>query len=162
MILPIHVYGDPILRVEAQDVEADSEDRPQIQLEAPEGLKIEAGPIWIPAKGELSWRIAVLEEGDYELGLNTGGETVTKSLRVTDRVVRRSPSRLAKGFWNQLLYPAEEPLPDSTPIRAITVTYPPGDAGLEGWDNELTWMLFFFILSVIFAFALRKPFNVTI
>ncbi len=144
------------------EVEGDSEDRPQIRLEAPEGLEIEAGPMWIPAKKELSWRIAALDEGDYELGLIANGETVTKTVRVTRRVVRRSPNRLAKGFWNQLLYPAEDPLPDSTPIREITVTYPAGNAGFEGWDNELTWMAVFFILSVIFAFALRKPFNVTI
>ena len=73
----------------------------------------------------------------------------------------QAPARLAKGFWNQLLYPAEDPLPEG-PIRAITVTYPAGDAGFDGWENELTWMLFFFILSVVFAFALRRPLKVTI
>ena len=64
----------------------------------------------------------------------------------------RSPSRLAKGFFNQLLYPAEDPLPDATPIRA----------GIQGWESELTWMAIFFILSIVFAFALRKPLKVTI
>ncbi len=141
--------------------ETTSEQRPEIRLEAPQGLAIEAGPMWIPAKGELSWRISALEPGDYELALAAGGETVTKSLRVTDRVVRLAPSRLAKGFFNQLLYPAEDPLPEG-PIRAITVTYPEGNAGIEGWESEWTWMAVFFILSIIFAFALRKPLKVTI
>ena len=156
------------------EVAGESPDRPQIQLKAPEGLTVEAGPIWIPPTDpeadqrveprpdhELSWRMSAAEPGDYELELILGEETITKSVRVTDRVVRRSPSRLEKGFWNQLLYPAEDPLPDS-PIRAIVVTYPAGNAGLEGWENELTWMLFFFILSIVFAFALRKPLKVTI
>ncbi len=158
-------YGYQGLEPGAQalvEVEIEAEDRPQLQLEAPQGLKIEAGPMWIPAKGEMSWRISAVERGDYDLSLNLNGETVTKSVRVTDDIVRISPNRLEKGFFNQLLYPAEDPLPDSTPIRAINVSYPAGNAGIEGWESEITWMLFFFLLSIVFAFALRKPFNVTI
>ncbi len=144
------------------EIEADSTDRPNIRLEAPQGLKIEAGPIWIPAKKELSWRISAVDQGDYNLTLNANGETVTKSVRVTDDVVRISPNRLEKGFFNQLLYPAEDPLPDSSPIRSITVSYPAGNAGFEGWESEITWMALFFLLSIVFAFMLRKPFDVTI
>lgn len=143
------------------ELEGEAGDRPQIQLEAPEGLKIEAGPMWIPARGELSWRISAVEQGDYQLTLTGGGEPVTKSVRVSDDVVRRSPNRV-KGFVNQLIYPAEDPLPASSPIREINVSYPAGNAGLEGWENELTWMLFFFVLSIVFALILRKPMKVTI
>ncbi len=142
-------------------IEEDSENRPQIQLQAPEGLKIEAGPMWIPARSELSWRISAVDEGDYELTLTGAGEAITKSVRVTGRVVRISPNRV-KGFWTQLLYPAEDPLPAASPVQEITLSYPAGNAGFEGWESELTWMLFFFLLSIIFAFALRKPFKVTI
>ncbi len=130
-------------------------------MQAPEGVAVEAGPIWIPAKGELSWRISALDQGDYELAFEVNGDTVTKSLRVSDDVVRRSPIRPAKGFLSQLQFPAEDPLPEG-PIRAITVTYPEGNAGFEGWESEWTWMILFFILSVVCAFALRKPLKVTI
>ncbi len=141
---------------------ADSSSRPQIRLEAPEGLEIEAGPIWIPAKNELSWRLAAAAHGDYQLGFVTGGETITKSVRVTDEIVRLSPIRVARGFVDELIYPAEEPLPEASSIRKITVGYEAGNAGFEGWENELTWMLFFFLLSVVFALILRKPLKVTI
>jgi uncharacterized membrane protein (DUF106 family) len=140
----------------------DTESRPPIRLETPQGLAVEAGPIWIPAKNELDWRIKAVDRGDYELSFVTGAETVTKSVRVTDRVVRISPNRVAKGFVDQLLYPAEDPLPESTPIREITVGYQAGNAGFEGWENELTWMAAFFLLSVVFALILRKPLKVTI
>ena len=43
MILPIHVYGDPILRVEAQDVEADSEDLQQLLDDMHETMRGAAG-----------------------------------------------------------------------------------------------------------------------
>ncbi len=144
------------------DIGDELDGRPDVVMETPPGVEVEVGPIWIPAKNELTWRIAALEQGDYQLTLSSNGETVTKSLVVGDRVTRLSPSRLEPGFFNQLLYPAEDPLPESAPFRAITVTYPEGNAGFDGWESELTWMLFFFVLSIVFAFALRKPFKVTI
>lgn len=136
--------------------------RPKIELSAPDGLEIEAGPVWIPSLRELTWRIAAVEWGDYELSLSSNGTSYAKSVLVSSQVARRSPSRLEPSFVNQLLYPAEDPLPSSSPIRSITVTYESGNAGFEGWESELTWMAIFFILSIVFAFALRKPLKVTI
>ncbi len=136
--------------------------RPQIELEAPSGLAIEAGPLWIPSLREVNWRVSAVELGAHELTLTTPDGPLTKSVQVSDKVVRRSTHRLAPGFVNQLLYPAEDPLPASSPVQSIIVSYPAGNAGFEGWESEWTWMLVFFILSVVFAFALRKPLNVTI
>lgn len=136
--------------------------RPRLDLEAPDGLEIESGPVWIPSLRELTWRISARQPGEYELSLTSSDDSLSKSVVVSDRIVRRSPSRLAPGFWNQLLYPAEDPLPASSKVRSILLTYPEGNAGFEGWESEWTWMIFFFILSVIFAFALRKPLKVTI
>lgn len=136
--------------------------RPSFELVAPEGLAVEAGPAWAPALRELTWRISAREPGDYELTLESAGEPLTKSVTVSDQIVRRSPSRLEPGFFNQLLYPAEDPLPESAPVKTIRLTYPYGDGGITGWDSEWTWMILFFILSIVFAFALRKPLKVTI
>ena len=68
------------------------------------------------------------------------------------------------GCYGQLTWPAEAPLPDSSPIRAISVGYPEAVIGAFGWEMEWEygWMLIFFLLSIVFAFALRKPFKVTI
>ncbi len=136
--------------------------RPKFALEVPSGLAIEAGPVWIPSLHEVNWRISAVEWGDYELTLTTPDGPLTKSVRVSDDVVRRSTHRLAPGFVNQLLYPAEDPLPASSPVQSIILSYPAGNAGITGWESEWTWMLVFFILSVVVAFALRKPLNVTI
>jgi hypothetical protein len=78
---------------------------------------------------------------------------------VTDRVVRRSPFKI-RGFLNQLLYPAEPALPSAGAIDAITVTYPETNINVFGF--EIHWMIVFFVLSIVFAFALRGPFGVTL
>ena len=56
--------------------------------------------------------------------------------------------------------PAEDPLPASAPIESITVDYPDAEVSLFGWG--LHWIIVFFVLSIVFAFALRNRFGVTI
>jgi hypothetical protein len=73
-------------------------------------------------------------------------------------VRRRSPVRVEAGFLNQLLYPAEEPIPADSPVESIALTYP---------DNQTLagvpfWLIVFFVLSTAFAFALKKRFGVDI
>jgi hypothetical protein len=96
--------------------------------------------------------------GDYALTLRLGPREYTKTVQVSPAVRRRSPVRFAPGFLNELLYPAEEPLPKGSPVESITVGYPEASVSVLGFS--LNWMVAFVILSVAFAFALRKPFGV--
>jgi hypothetical protein len=61
---------------------------------------------------------------------------------------------------NQILYPAEPPLPADAPFTSIDVAYPERSIDVFGW--RMNWMIVFFVLSILFAFALRKPFGVTL
>ena len=61
---------------------------------------------------------------------------------------------------DQLLYPAVPPLPGDSAIRSISLSYPERDVDALGW--RLNWMIVFFALTLIFAFALRGPLGVTI
>jgi len=143
-------------------LESEGYARPQVELEVPEGLRVAAGPVWAPPLQELTWRIAAEAEGDYELTFELDGETQTKTVRVTDKTVRISPIRPSRAFFDQLLFPAEAPMPADSAIHSIELAYPPANAGIEGWESEWTWMIIFFVLSLVFAFALRKPLGVTI
>lgn len=154
---------DPVLlevdfKEGAVSEEPTAESKPALELRIPAGIRVETPGVWIPKQRQLAWRIAAEEPGDYEIGMVLDGETYTKAVRVSDIVVRRSPIRVASGFLDQLLYPAEDPLPSSSPIQAITVNYPedPAFAGVP------KWMWIFFVLSIAFAFALRKRMGVTI
>jgi len=154
--------GEPVLfKVDMQRHGEDAEfllrDKPSIKLDVPTGLEIQTPAVWVPSKGQMVWQIAATEPGDHELRLQLDGDTFTKSIRVSDRTVRRSPLRVTS-VGDQFLYPVEEPLSRDGPIRTISVAYPE--------DPELLlmprWMWIFFVLTIVFAFALRKPMGVTI
>ena len=133
---------------------------PVAVLEATPQIEVKTPAVWIPATREVIWKIAPHAAGEYELQFRIGGERFAKSLRVSDDVVRRSPVRLERGFLNQLLYPAESALSGDAPLTSISLAYPERDISIFGWT--LHWMIVYFALSMVFAFALRKRFNVTL
>jgi uncharacterized membrane protein (DUF106 family) len=131
-----------------------------VVLEAPPEVRLDTPAVWLPGAKEVVWRVSPSRAGRYDLRVKVGSDTYTKSLRAAGGVVRRSPMRLDTSIVNQFLYPSEPPLPDDAPVAAITVAYPEQDLEVFGWS--LNWMVWYFGLSLIFAFALRKPFGVTI
>lgn len=135
--------------------------RPAVELAAPDGVRVETPGVWAPDVREVTWRIAGERPGDYELAVAVAGERYTKSLRVADEPGVRllSPVRTDGGFWEQVLYPAEPPLPDG-PVESITVAYPGAEVWFLGWTTH--WLVVFFILSIVFAFALRNRLGVSI
>jgi hypothetical protein len=134
--------------------------RPAASLLAPNGLKIETPALWMAAEREFAWRLRAEEQGDYDLTLKLGGQEYKKSVQVSSMVRRRSPVRYASGFWNDLLYPAEDPLPKDGPITSISVGYRDASVPLLWWP--LPWIVVFFILSIVFAFALKGRVGVTL
>ena len=132
---------------------------PAISIEAP-GLDVQTPAVWIPSEREAAWRIAAGRSGDYQLTVLLNGRPTTKQVRVTDRVGWRAPERLEAGLLNEVLYPAEPPIEADVPIEAITVRYPEREVSLLGF--RVHWMIAFFILSLVFAFALKSRFGVVI
>ncbi|MFQ5718667.1 MAG: hypothetical protein ACE5IK_03880 [Acidobacteriota bacterium] len=133
--------------------------RPAIALDIPPGLSVEKPGLWIPASNEMDWRLSAVAEGEYEIGVTLGGITYPKSVRVSDAVTRRSPVK-PSSFVEQLIYPAEPPLPATGPIDAIRLNYPEGAIHVFGWSVH--WLIVFFVLSTAFAFALKNRLGVTI
>ena len=141
--------------------------KPRVELELPAGVKQETPPLWIPSERTLAWRLRVEETGDHAIGIRLGDATYDKSLPGPGPIERRSPLRPDRSFLDQLVYPAEPPLPADSPIEAIRIELDPGAVAIGGWNLEEmvgipAWMLLYFVLSIVFAFALRKPMGVEI
>ena len=130
-----------------------------VSLDAPDGVHVETPLVWIPSLREVGWRIAAESPGEYELVVRIGEETLTKSVRVSGTTVLRSPVR-PSSLLDQLIYPAEAPLPRGSNVEAIRVDYADADINMFGWHTH--WIIAFFILTMVFAFALAKPLGVKI
>jgi hypothetical protein len=148
-----------LLRVELATTDGP---RPGLTVEVPDGLHLETPAVWVPSLGEFNWRLAADKPGDYELGFTLDGNTATKTVRVTDRIERLSPERPPKKVIDQLEWPSEKPLPTDGAIQRITIDYPEATMSLFGWNWEwsFAWMVVFFVLTMVFAFALKKPMGV--
>ena len=130
-----------------------------LELDAPSGVAVETPPVWIPSLNEAAWRIRAHQPGVYRLHFRLGDAELDKSVQVSSSVVRRSLVRPSGRLLSQVLYPVEPPLPDG-PIESIAVGYPEAEVSLLGWETH--WLVVFFILTMIAAFALRGRFRVAI
>jgi len=133
--------------------------KPAIDIESPAGVEVVDPPVWVPSQREMAWRVDVTELGAHELVISVNGASTTKAVAASEIITRRSPFRVT-GFLDQLIYPAEPPLSADSPFERITVVYEDATVNLLGWDTH--WLIAFFILSMLFAFLLRKPLGVTI
>lgn len=136
-------------------------ERPRLELALPPGVTAVTPGVWAPQLQEMAWRVRADRPGRHELEVVLEGQRFAKELTVGSGVVRVSPERPGPSLLGQLTWPAELPLPADAPIRLISTSYPPRDLVLLGaW--EYGWMVWFMVLSVAFAFALRRPLGVTI
>ncbi len=140
--------------------------RPRVDVEAPPGIAVETVDVWAPSLHQIAWRLRADQPGQHELVVRVDGEAFTKSIFVDEgsggaRWVRRSPTRRRATILGQLLYPAEAPLPRAGPIERIDVQYPAAAISFFGLFDA-HWLVAFLMLSLVFAFALRNRFGVTL
>jgi hypothetical protein len=134
----------------------DAAEKPGVTLEAGAGLRVETPAVWIPSSREMAWRIAVEKPGTHHVLVHAGNESLVKEVAAEPGVRRRSPRRPSSDFVDQVLYPAETPVPAGSAVHSISVDYP--EAEILGTH----WMVSFFVLSIVFAFALRGLMGVTL
>jgi hypothetical protein len=131
-----------------------------VTLEVPSSIRVETPAVWFPAAREIVWGLTPTAPGNYVVRVRLGGDTLEKTLQVSEAVVRRSPVRLRGSVFDELLNPSEAPLPAGSQVKSIAVTYPLRDIRVLGWD--VNWLVLYFALSFVFMLALRRPFGVVI
>jgi hypothetical protein len=130
-------------------------------LEAPPQVVVETPPLRLEDPKEVDWRINPVSPGVYDLTIRAGGESVHKTLVVDGRPLQRvSPLKVRRNLFDEVLYPGEKPLPRENPVRSVELVYPPGRLPLLGL--KIHWLIAYLGLSIVFGFALKKPFKVEI
>jgi hypothetical protein len=143
-----------------------SNGKPEVTLSVPEGLSVETASVWIPSQRELAWRISASGAGEHAIEIWAGDKAVSKQVFVTGAPGRRSPARQQASFTHQLLFPGESVIPADSPIHAIEIEYPEASLDLFGWKLQSqagipAWMIVYFVLSMVFALALKGRFGVS-
>jgi hypothetical protein len=144
----------------AADAVRHSGGRPAFALRAPDGVRVEAGPIWAPSLREAAWRVVADREGDFALTVGVLGHEARKRLVAANRPEVRTPI-LARGpSAARLLAPGETPLPSDGVIESIEVDYPTNRITVAGF--ELSWPVPYFASCLLFALLLKRPLRVVL
>jgi uncharacterized membrane protein (DUF106 family) len=130
-------------------------------LEAPPEIAVETPPLRVEEPKEVDWRIKPASAGRFELGIRAGASLTHKEISVGGRSLEKvSPLKVKPSLLDEVLYPGEKPLPHDSRVESIEVIHPAKKLAVFGL--RLHWLIAYFVLSIIFGFALKKPFRVEI
>ena len=153
---PIQV-GQPFL-VKTQVV--DGSVLGQVSLQLPPGLSLTAPAVHVPAHNEIIWRVIAETAGRRALEVETGKQSLSKSVEVSSGVERISPVRLVDKWWKRIFVSGEAALPGDSPLQSIEVNYPERTIAFA-W-LEWNWIWLFFVLSLIFGFLFKTILRIEI
>jgi uncharacterized membrane protein (DUF106 family) len=149
---PLHPGEVALIRLHLDPAQTDV---PEVTLEPSPGVRVEAGPV--PGGGELVWRVRAGEPGRHLLRFNVAGTTLEKELVVGDGFQRVSAERLGSHWTSQILHPTERLLPHGSPVASIEIAY----AGVHSYIYGANWwILYFFVVSMVFALLFKPVFKV--
>lgn len=150
---PLRV-GESVL-VTAHFVQAD--ELSTAALRVPEGLAVTAPPLRISAENEVDWRIRAEKPGRFEIEVQSGGATFSKTVFVGDRLAPAVPLR-PQSAGEQLLNPGEQPLPADGPLKGIEVQYPHRELSFGLFNSH--WLIPFLAVSILAGYAVKGLFRV--
>ena len=153
---PLHPGEAAIVSVQVNDGEIGFLER--ILLDVTNGLKVGSLPLRIPKAKEVDWRIQAVEPGIHKVSVRLLGHRLDKQVVVAQGLYRVSPSRLRSRFWQMLLHPNEPPILQPAAVQRIDIHYPKRIIRFFYWNVH--WLVYFFVASIIFAFALKRLFRV--
>jgi hypothetical protein len=153
---PLQVGEEAVLTVELSE---SSSEMPEVHLEPTPGAEATIGPVRVPSKHMICWKLKAQQDGYHQLTLDAGGQTYEKELAVGDGFMRVSLRRPAWSWPESLLHPRETPFPCNSVVQSVEVDYP----DRIGWTSGSgSWLIYWFVASMVAAFCVRPWFKVNI
>jgi hypothetical protein len=121
-----------------------------------DGLRVATPALRADSSGEIYWRVHAVTPGPHTLKLRIGGEQA-------DRIVSgEGPGAMTMAYrasdLRTLLYPRAAALPADGPLETLEIDYPRARGEFAGLSST-SWL--FFGMVMVFAFALRRLFDVS-
>ena len=127
---------------------------PDVTLESGGGAEVTTGPVRVFSKGEIYWKIKAGQEGYHGLIFEVDGQRFEKELAGGDEFMRVSVERPGQQWGHILLNPWEKPFDRDSVIQSVSISCPDRFRQFLGIPS---WVIYFFIASLVFGFAF-KPF----
>jgi len=131
---------------------------PAPELLPPAGVEVSAPPVRILDQGQVSWRVRPVGDVSGELRFRIGGRTIAKTIEAGGRP-RFIPGKSVRPLFSALWHP-DEPRIEAEDVEWVEIRYPDADVAL--WGIRMNWLVWFVIISMLAALALRKRFGVAI
>lgn len=143
--------GEETLVVVKMDGEADQAGH-ELSIQPTPAVEVLAGPVQVLSKGEVWWKIRACENGYHRILLHGDGRTFEKELAIGNAFMRSSAVRPGWHWTDILLYPSESPFEPGSLVQTIEVDYPHRLSWTSGTDS---WVIYWFVVSMVAAFCLR-------
>lgn len=130
-------------------------------IETERGVTVEKPSLRIFETGELDWTIRSEEAGVHKIRVTVAGHSFPKKVVVSGgRLARVSTLSINSNFWRTILTPGVEPLAQNAFLKRIEVRYP--SRSIDIFGLKIHWLVVFFVLTTIVAFAFKGMFKVEI
>jgi hypothetical protein len=146
---PLEIDEETVVTVQLGD---DEQTLQQIGLSDSAAFETTVGPVRVPAKDMVCWNLKAKQAGYHVLQFNVGDAVFEKSVAVGDGLMRLSAVRPKWDWIPALLYPREQPFPVDSPVQSIDLVYPDRESWVAGTNS---WLIFWFLGSLVVAFAVR-------
>ena len=157
---PLKVGEAAVVTVVVRNTEFLTGKADAVRLETGDGMVVETPPVRIPGKSEAAWRVRAQTAGRHYVTVHVGQNRERKSITVGDSDGFLSKRRTGSSVTDFLFHPGEYHIEASSPIRSVTVSYPPLQLAVLGWD--VNWLLWFFVLSIVTGYLFKRPLGVEV
>ena len=155
-IAPIPEGGSAIVTVQAAGRLANT--TPVPELTAPAGVEIETPGVRALDVGQFSWRIRAAGPAEGALRFSWNGKQWEKS--VSAGAGPRYVSHHRGSSALESIASPGEPLLHVDQIESISINYPGTE--IETGDFRLHWLIWFLVVSIVAAYALKGFFGITV
>ncbi len=152
---PLRVGEDAVVTLTLNP--ANSAIASSVEMEPTSAVRTTVGPVHLWSKNEVCWDIHASQDGYHHLVFHVGPQTVEKELAIGEGFMRVSKLRPSWRWLDALVNPWEKPFDANSPVQSIEIDYPDRSSWTSGTD---TWVIYWFIVSMVAGFCFRRPFNV--
>lgn len=155
---PLHVGESVVLAVSLAPGAASRLD--ELQVTAPAGVTVEAGPVRDRAGAAAAWRLRADAPGRHELAVTLAGRTVATRGFAAGGGLPRTAETASTSWTRALLYPGEPQLKRGGAVLETRLRYPSRTVRYLG--VELDWLVAFMLISLAGGLALKNVLKVEI